>query len=386
VDRQPLRVLHCLWDGKTGGAERAVYQLVRGQLESGGVKPAIAFAQADGPYWEAAGELGCPVIDLKVPHGHSLRSLARIARALRGHPIHHFHSAEPLLMLASLTCHGVRRVYTHRGGTADYPLQKRLQYSATGWILRTGFDAFSGNTAHAAACASRLLGIDRRRFHITYNGLEFSLLEPWREKTEVREELGISPEEFVLGTAANLRPWKRIDRLLRLAAEPRMNGTRLLILGDGPDRLRLEGLTAQLALGKRAIFAGIRREVGDYLQVMDAFCLPSSSLESFGNAAVEAMAVGVPTIVFEDGGGVVEHIDPGRTGFVVPDEDELLTVVMRLIEDHALRERLGSRGREAVRDRYTLSKAVKGYEALYADALAGPRRLRLDTTRDQRCA
>jgi glycosyltransferase involved in cell wall biosynthesis len=123
--------------------------------------------------------------------------------------------------------------------------------------------------------------------------------------------------------------------------------------------------------------------VGDYLQVMDAFCLPSTSLESFGNAAVEAMAVGVPTIVFEDGGGLVEHVEQGRTGFVVADEDELRTVLLRLIDDEALRRRVGSCASETVRHRYALSKATEGYDALYADALAGPRRPRFIPAKDK---
>ena len=63
--------------------------------------------------------------------------------------------------------------------------------------------------------------------------------------------------------------------------------------------------------------------MASYLQVMDVFCLPSTALESFGNAAVEAMAAGLPTVVFADGGGLVEHIDDGQTGFVVADQKEL---------------------------------------------------------------
>jgi glycosyltransferase involved in cell wall biosynthesis len=369
VEREPLRVLHCLWDGETGGAERAVYQLVGAQLESERVEPAIAFAQGHGPYWEAARALDCPVVDLGLPHGHSFGSLPKVARAIRGHAIHHFHSAEPLLMSASLACRSARRVYTHRGGITNYPLRKRLQYRATGAVLRRGFHAFSGNTAHAAACAAKLFGIEQRRFAVTYNGIDFTLLEPRIEATAVRDEFRIAPAEFVLGTAANLRRWKRIDCLLRLLVHPATRGIRLLILGDGPDRGRLEGIAEELGLGNRAIFAGVQRHVGDYLQVMDAFCLPSTGLESFGNAAVEAMAAGIPTIVFTDGGGLLEHVEPGVTGFAVTDEGELRSVVSRLVEDEVLRERIGSSGQEATRAKYTLAHSTQRFESLYMSAL-----------------
>jgi glycosyltransferase involved in cell wall biosynthesis len=117
------------------------------------------------------------------------------------------------------------------------------------------------------------------------------------------------------------------------------------------------------------IFTGLQRHVGDYLQVMHAFCLPSKGLESFGNAAVEAMAMGVPTIVFEDGGGMPEHIDPGRTGFVVANQAELIALVRRLVDDPGLRERVSASGREATREKYTIARAVERYDALYAEAL-----------------
>jgi glycosyltransferase involved in cell wall biosynthesis len=87
---------------------------------------------------------------------------------------------------------------------------------------------------------------------------------------------------------------------------------------------------------------------------MDVFCLPSTGLESFGNAAVEAMAVGLPTVVFADGGGLVEHIDDGETGFVVSDQQELEDTLRRLLADVELRRRVGDRARGVVRRRYSL--------------------------------
>ena len=65
---------------------------------------------------------------------------------------------------------------------------------------------------------------------------------------------------------------------------------------------------------------------------MDAFCLPSTGMESFGNAAVEAMALGIPTIIFSDGGGWWRH-RPGQTGFVVADREELADTIRRLLGD-----------------------------------------------------
>src|SRR5258708_7514155 len=69
---RPSRVLHCWRSGETGGAERAVNQLVREQIRDHAIEPALLFAQRGGHYWDAAQELGCPVVDAGSPHGRAL--------------------------------------------------------------------------------------------------------------------------------------------------------------------------------------------------------------------------------------------------------------------------------------------------------------------------
>jgi glycosyltransferase involved in cell wall biosynthesis len=352
--------------------ERAVYQLVREQLAGGTVNPSVLFPGPGGPYFDRLVELGCPVTSLGLPHGRSLRHLTVARRAMRDVDIHHFHAAEPLLMAASITCPGVTRVYTHRGGFVDRSFRRRARFRITGAMLRSSFHGFSGNTAHGARSGAQLLRIDPDRFQVTYNGMEFSLLEPRRPAQDVRAELGLS-SEFVLGTAAILKGWKRIDRLLyalRTLKEMEEGQVRLLVVGDGTELPRLTGLARELGLERDVLFVGLQDHVADYLQVMDAFCLPSSGRESFGNAAAEAMATGVPTIVFSDSPGLAEHIENDSTGFIVATQHELEEVLRRLIADPDTRREVGRRGRAAIRERYTLQKAARAYDELYASALA----------------
>ena len=136
--------------------------------------------------------------------------------------------------------------------------------------------------------------MDPSQFAVTYNGIEFDLLKPTRAPAEVRAELGLGPDNFVLGTSANLKAWKRIDRLLHALAAVRRPELRLLIVGDGEERPRLEALADRLGVRSRTVFTGLQDKVADFVQSMDAFCLPSDSRESFGNSAVEAMGLGRP--------------------------------------------------------------------------------------------
>ena len=366
----PLRVLHCVWDGNVGGLERAVYQLVREQQRGATESPGVLFAQPGGVYWERMIALGCPTLSADLPNSRTVRRLGAIAELMRPFDLVHIHAPEPMFILASLRCRGQLRVFTQRGGLAErYPLKKRVRQSLNGRILRRSFHGLSGNTAHAAMAAGEIYGIDASRFSVTYNGLEFDLLEPTRPVEEVRAELDLSPDSFILGTASTLKDWKRVDVLVRaLAAVPRPE-LRLVIVGDGAERTRLEALADRLGVRSRTVFTGLRSDVGNVLQCMDAFCLPSNARESFGNAAVEAMAVGLPTIVFADGGGTTEHITAGRTGFIAQDEADLHAVLSRLLDDPDLCAAVGAAGRVAVRERYTPAAAAGRYHQLYAAAV-----------------
>lgn len=365
---RPLRVLHCLWSGGIGGSERAVYQLARGQIQQAEVEPGLLFAHGDGHYWKEAQMLGCPVVDLELRHGHALASIHRVADAMRGFDVHHFHSAEPLFMLASVLRTDATRVYTHRGGLIRYGLAKRVRHELTGRLLRRQFHGFSANTRHAARVGEALFRVPATAFEVIYNGVDFELLRPTREAAPVRAELGLSSKSFVLGTAATLKPEKRIDRLIDLSLRVSDPTMRVLVLGDGPDRARLQSLVEERGVASRVLFVGAKPNVGDYLQVMDAFCLPS--IDSFGNAVVEAMGVGLPSIVFDDGGGMPEHIDDGQTGFVVSDEDALARTVRRLISDPPLRRRIGVKAMSEVRRRYTTASALTSYLEFYRRSAA----------------
>jgi glycosyltransferase involved in cell wall biosynthesis len=272
-------------------------------------------------------------------------------------------------MLASVLSGPASRIYTHRGGIINYPPMKKIQYGLVGLLLRRSFHGLSGNTRYATHCAADLFRLQSDRFQVTYNGLEFDLLKPRRPAAEVRMGLGLAETDFVLGTSAKLKAWKRIDRLLRTAARLRDTRLRVLVVGDGPDFDRLRAIAVDLQIERQVSFAGAQENVADYLQAMDAFCLPSMGLESFGNSAVEAMALGLPTIIFADGGGMVEHIEEGDTGFIVQDDNELTSRITTLMEDPGLRAGMGARASAAVRERYTPARAATAYRALYEAAL-----------------
>jgi glycosyltransferase involved in cell wall biosynthesis len=124
----------------------------------------------------------------------------------------------------------------------------------------------------------------------------------------------------------------------------------LTLVGDGADRDRLAALARELAIDRHIIFAGYRsqEEVGEYLRRSDIFILPSFA-EGVPVSLMEAMATGIPVIA-TNVGGVAELVESERTGLLVPPADSaaLAQAIARYQDDHELRRRVASLGRECV--------------------------------------
>jgi L-malate glycosyltransferase len=356
-------VLHVVWSMGIGGAERSVYQLARQQLRTG-VRSDVLVASRPGHYAEAIRRSGASIFALHQRHVLDPRVCPRFLRISRAYDVIHFHGVEPLLMLAaSRSAHG-KLVYTHRAGCFVYPFRRRLRYRTIAPFLRRHF-SISANTKQGARAAASLFGVPFDSVAVTYNGIDFGLLMPQRSRESVLTEVAGASNPVRVGTSANFRDWKRIDRLLRAVAQLRDESIHCVLIGDGPARRSLERLTLELDISDLVTFTGRVEKIGDYLQTLDVFVLPSGPEESFGNAAVEAMGVGIPAIVFADGGGLTEHVDDGRTGFVVGNESELSLRLRELVRDRGLRKRLGGEAQRLVRSRYRLQAMANAYAVLY---------------------
>jgi|GEM_PF-1421491 len=362
----PGRVLHVLWTMEIGGAERALFQLVREQ-RARGIHADVLLGATAGLYGERTRELGAMVHELGMsgPFDFAKGNAAR--EIMPGYDIMHFHSAELGLMRIAAKKPHPKLFYTHRAGKFSYGLKRLLRYRLTGRYLRRDFTGISGNTGQACDAAAALFGIPRQQIRVTYNGIDFSLLAPVRTRREMLHELGDEREGTIrIGTSANLRRLKRIDLLLDAVAKLGGRPVHCYVLGDGPARGELEEQARRLGIADRVTFTGKVERVGDYLQFFDIFVLPSGPEESFGNSAVEAMGVGIPTIIFADGGGLVEHVDDGVTGFIVRDVQELVERLERLIDSPGERSVIGRAARDEMTDRYSPARMVERYSGLYA--------------------
>jgi glycosyltransferase involved in cell wall biosynthesis len=190
----------------------------------------------------------------------------------------------------------------------------------------------------------------------------------------VRRELGLAPSNSVVGTVCGLRPEKELDTALRALGRlaPHRPGLRFVVVGDGPERGRLERLAGEL--GVPAIFLGQRAndEMPDLLAAMDVLVL-SSRFEGMPLSVLEWMAAG-KAIVATRVGGIPAILKDGDEAVLVPPRDYVILAdeVGRLLDDPAERRRLGEaaqrRQREQFRFDQTIARLEDLYERLHAEA------------------
>jgi L-malate glycosyltransferase len=175
----------------------------------------------------------------------------------------------------------------------------------------------------------------------------------------------------VLLHASNFRPVKRVGDAVRALAEVRrLRPAVLVLVGDGPERADVEALASSLGVRDAVAFLGERRSLGDLFAHADVFLLPSDQ-ESFGLAALESLASGVP-VVASDVGGVSEVVTQGETGWLVPARDptSMARAVLSLLTDPARATAMRRAARQAALARFRPGPIVRRVEALYAEVLA----------------
>ena len=186
---------------------------------------------------------------------------------------------------------------------------------------------------------------------------------------EIRKEYEPNGER-VLVHLSNFRPVKRITDVIEIFDRVHKQiPSRLLLIGDGPDRSVAEWLAVQKGIHDDVLFLGKQDQIAEKLSIADIMLLPSE-LESFGLAALEAMACEVVPIATR-AGGVPEVIDHGRTGYLadVGDVDTMARYAIELLRDEKKMREMGKQARAVATERFGSTKIVKQYEDYYRRVL-----------------
>lgn len=179
-----------------------------------------------------------------------------------------------------------------------------------------------------------------------------------------------SAQEKVLVHLSNFRPVKRVSDVIEIFALVRRQiPAKLLMIGDGPDRASAEWLVRQKGLARDVVFLGKQNRVHELLNCADVFLLPSD-LESFGLAALEGMACGVPAVCTRVG-GLTEVIEDGVEGYLVPARDvkTMAARALDILTSPERHEQMGKAARQRALNQFCSTKIIPMYEKLYERVL-----------------
>jgi glycosyltransferase involved in cell wall biosynthesis len=211
--------------------------------------------------------------------------------------------------------------------------------------------------------------VPANKVDVVLNGIDLNAFNMPYSTGEARASFGIPPGALVLGTVGRLVEVKRHDLLLRafsnLQQRGRQANTWLLLVGDGPERQRLENLAANLGITERTIFAGYQSKPQSLLRAMDLFVLTSRH-EGLPLALLEAWAAGL-AVVSSAVGAIPQTVVHGVSGMLFPSGDwQALTEILEtLLDAPSLMHQLGRRGRARVESRYSLERMADEYAERY---------------------
>lgn len=213
----------------------------------------------------------------------------------------------------------------------------------------------------AAAAILREEGVPSAAVALIPNGVDAAAYAEPERRAAVRRVI----------TVANLRPEKNHETLIAAAAQLAEDcpGLRYQIVGEGSRREELEALARSRGVEGIVEFLGHSEDVPGLLAAADVFVLPSRS-EAFPNSVIEAMAAGLPVVACAVG-GLLDLIETGRTGILVPPSDpEPLAAALRALYDQPARARaMGLEARREVHARYSFERMVGAFEDLYQTEL-----------------
>jgi glycosyltransferase involved in cell wall biosynthesis len=194
-------------------------------------------------------------------------------------------------------------------------------------------------------------GVSSHQIRLLHNPIRPSAPVPESEKLRLRKELSLADKTLVLLSVGRLSKEKGHADLLRAVAKARSHlnqNTKLLMVGDGPERSKLEKLSSELDLGEMVQFIGFRKNVRSFFAIADAFILPSHS-EGSPNVLLEALDAGV-AIVATAVGGVPEIVKDQISALLVPSRDVsgLSEAIVQIVNQPVLRSLLSTSGQAVI--------------------------------------
>lgn len=372
-----IRILHIIETLDVGGAETVVANIVNNT--SPPFRADICCLVRSGPV-AARIRPDVEIVELgKAVEGNDYRIPFRLARILRSRKIDIAQSHDWGTLLETVTAAalaGTIAIHMAHGPTIHYSSTDR--WGPLKKTIRRKMERLASMKLHRAIAVSEIvrrelvedIGIPVGKVVLIRNGIDLTPV-PLGDLAAKRMQLGLSADDILLLAVGRLAEIKNYPLLLEAlaGAVQQAPALKLAMVGDGPERAKLESLVPRFGLSGRVHFLGERKDVRDWLALGHVFVLPSV-YEGISIALLEAMAASLPVVVTRVGGNPEVVVD-GENGFLVESGDAagLAHALVALARDMALRERMGLAARACVETEFDLKNVVRRYENIYLKKL-----------------
>ena len=372
-------IVHVVHGFSVGGLENGLVNLVNRMPRERWRHAIVSLTHVSGRFAERVERADVQFIELDKRPGHLVRDYPRLYRLFKQlkPAIVHTRNLAALEAAVPAWAAGVPvRIHGEHGWNLNDPDGRRRRYQAVRRLYRPFVSRYVALSHHLEEYLERTVGVPPRRLSQIYNGVDTERFRPAGERARIEGCPFGEPEDFVIGWVGRMDPVKGLSTLLAAFARAvqrlpsAATHLRLALVGDGPERAKVEALVAEHKLGERVWFAGERADVAELMRGFDCFALPSLG-EGISNTILEAMASRLPVVASRVGGNA-ELIESGMTGRLVPacDPEALAEALLAYFRDRALARRHGKAARRVAETRFSLSRMVSDYGGLYESALA----------------
>lgn len=372
-ESKKIRVLQTIRQGKIGGGESHVLDLVR-YLDKGLFEP-IVLSFTDGPMITSLAGLGIPAHVIHTEKAFDLKVWRKVKQFLKEQEVHivHVHGtrANTNVLWAARSL-GLPVIYTIHGWSFHDSLPA---WNRKARILAEKFITQHTRLNITVSESNHLTGV-REFGHfkslVVKNGVNLEKFDRYGVYPDVRAQYGIPVHHLVIGYIVRITEQKDPLGMLRAYAKVCSNfkDLTLLMIGEGDLKTAAVQLAEELGISNRVIFDNFRQDVPAVLNAIDIYCLPSL-WEGFPIGVLEAMAM-AKAVVASDVDGTREAVEHEVSGLLVPPKNEiaLATALERLVRDRGLRHILQENAGKRVRANFDVRDMTHKIESVYQQMLA----------------
>ena len=365
-----MNILYVVTSLDVGGTQKMLYETIK-NMDRNKYQTVVCSLKKGGIYNKIISELDVKIISLNMNDRSGLLnilffipSVLKLSKIIRKEKIDIVHS---WLFQANI----ISRISARLAGVNRVISSVRVMEQEKKWQL--SIERITSNLCKKIIVNSRALKnfllernvADGEKIEVIYNGIEVS---ENTDKRNIFKELGLKENEKIIGTVGRLHKQKGIEYFLESAKIilPSVGfSLKFIIVGDGPERKKLESKARRLGIKNEVLFTGIREDAINLISIMDIFVLPSL-WEGTPNVVLEAMLWGKPVISTEVG-GVPELIENQVDGILVKPGNPvaLADAVLQALKNERESIQMGIRAKEKVKKYFSIEKMVEQTEKLY---------------------